>query len=233
MTAAGGSDESEVQRGGLREAQRRFTRQHILDAARAVFVERGFIATSVEDIIERAGTSRRTFYAHFRSKTDVLAEIGRALVPEIQNTYRRLDDVLATDSRDSLREWFESTMEWCERNGSLTPVWEEAAAIEAEPRAQRRELVRGYVDFMPAYLASWPEDRREEARLRVVLMTVQIDRFLGHWPPQEMGAAERERVPEVLTSIWHDALRPPAPGGRARSPAKASRTPKANIDKVG
>ena len=216
MAPAERSDGSEVQRrGGLREAQRRFTRQHILDAARGVFIERGFMATSVEDIIERAGTSRRTFYAHFRSKTEVLVEIGRALVPEIQDTYRRLDEALATGSREALRAWFESTMEWCERNGSLMPVWEQAAAMEAEPSAQRRELVRSYTDFMPAYLARWPKASREEARLRVVLLTVQLDRFFGHWSPQEMQPGERELAAEALTNIWDAALRPPT--GRAKT----------------
>lgn len=35
-------------------------------------IERGYESTTVQHILERAGVSRSTFYAHFRSKEDVL-----------------------------------------------------------------------------------------------------------------------------------------------------------------
>jgi AcrR family transcriptional regulator len=201
-------------RGGLRAAQRRFTRQHILDAALDVFVDKGYIASTVEDIIERAGTSRRTFYAHFRSKTDVLLEIGSALEPGIQATYTALDEVLEAGTWDALRAWIGTTMEWCERHGGLMPVWDQAAAIDPAPDARRRELVRSYPDLMPRYLARWPDDRQDEARLRVVLLTVQLDRFFGQWSPRDMDATERTFVGDVVTNIWYDALQAPANAGR-------------------
>src|SRR6516164_4168741 len=117
-------------RTGLRAAQRRFTRQHILEAATDVFVQRGYIAATVEDIIERAGTSRRTFYAHFRSKADVLVELGRGLLPEIKANYSRLDAALQTESPEPLRDWFLTIIDWAARYGGLVPVWQEAAAVE-------------------------------------------------------------------------------------------------------
>jgi AcrR family transcriptional regulator len=200
-------------RGGLREAQKRFTRQHILDAALDVFVDKGYIASTVEDIIERAGTSRRTFYAHFRSKTDVLLEIGAALAPGIEATYARLDDVLRTGTWEAMRAWIDTAMEWCERYGGLMPVWEQAAATDPEPGAKRREAVRSYPDLMPDYLARWPEDRQEEARLRIVLLSVQLDRFFGQWSPRDMDATERAFVGDVVTNIWFDALQAPPKAG--------------------
>lgn len=52
------------------------TRDRILDAAEAQVMERGFAATSVDQIQEAAGISRGTFFYHFPSK-DALA---RALI---------------------------------------------------------------------------------------------------------------------------------------------------------
>jgi AcrR family transcriptional regulator len=196
-------------RPGLREAQRRFTRQHILDAAIDVFVERGYIAATVEDIIERAGTSRRTFYTHFRSKADVLVEFGRELLPEIKANYSRLDEALQEESPEPLREWFLAIIDWGARYGGLVPVWQEAAAVEPAHEELRQEIVESFPQLMPRYFARWPKKAHEEAHLRVVLLSVQLDRFFAYAPPREMDAAERELVANVLTQIWSPALQEP------------------------
>lgn len=51
------------------------TRERILDAASASVLERGFAATSIDNIQEAAGISRGTFFYHFPSKDDVSREI--------------------------------------------------------------------------------------------------------------------------------------------------------------
>jgi AcrR family transcriptional regulator len=203
---------------GLREAQRRFTRQHILDAATEVFIERGYIASTVEHIIERAGTSRGTFYSYFRSKTDVIAELNAALAPQIHASYSRLDDALHARSPEALREWFSLTIEWCVRDGGLMPVWEQARATEPEQNAQRQEFLRSVSDSMPHYLARWPTENQDEARLRIVLLSVQLDAFFLHSPPRDMDAADRTLVAHVLTNIWYESLQaPPLPDTSERT----------------
>ena len=197
-------------RGGLREAQRRFTRQHILDAAIDVFLERGYIPSTVEDIIERAGTSRPTFYAHFRSKTDVLLEAGAALLPEIQSHYQELDEALLDGSRDALRDWFAARLDWRARHEALLAVWEQAAAVEPAQQATRHGAVDGFPDQMPHYLARWPKGRQDEARLQIVLLNQQLSGYFSHTSPDELDPHARALAAEVLTNIWHDALRPDA-----------------------
>ena len=51
----------------LREA----TRRRILDAAQAQFLERGYHATSVDDVVRASGLSKGGFYFHFPSKDAV------------------------------------------------------------------------------------------------------------------------------------------------------------------
>lgn len=43
-------------------------RDHILQAAKRVFLERGFERASMDEVAARAQTSKRTLYAHFKSK---------------------------------------------------------------------------------------------------------------------------------------------------------------------
>ncbi len=57
---------------GRRELKRRQTRERIEEAAMSLFLERGFDATTIEDIAERAGVSKRSFFDYFPSKEEVV-----------------------------------------------------------------------------------------------------------------------------------------------------------------
>ena len=52
------------------------TRDRILDAAEHLVIENGFTATSVDQVLDAASTSKGAFFHHFASKL----ELGRALV---------------------------------------------------------------------------------------------------------------------------------------------------------
>jgi TetR/AcrR family transcriptional repressor of nem operon len=54
------------------------SRQAILDGAGRLFRARGYEATSIDDVTAAAGLTRGTFYAHFKSKEALLAEVLRA-----------------------------------------------------------------------------------------------------------------------------------------------------------
>ena len=56
----------------LRERTRRAVRQQIADAAMRLFVERGFEATTIDQIVAGTGISRRSFFRYFASKEDVV-----------------------------------------------------------------------------------------------------------------------------------------------------------------
>lgn len=51
--------------------------QHLLDAATAIFVQRGFYAARLEEIARAAGLSKRTLVRSFRSKDILIAALLR------------------------------------------------------------------------------------------------------------------------------------------------------------
>ena len=57
---------------GLRERKRQQTRERLTRAAMALFLERGFEATTLDDIAAAADVSRRSFFHYFASKEDVV-----------------------------------------------------------------------------------------------------------------------------------------------------------------
>jgi AcrR family transcriptional regulator len=57
---------------GLRETKKGQTRVDFVSAAVQLFSQRGFEATTIDDICARAGFSERTFFRYFRSKEDLV-----------------------------------------------------------------------------------------------------------------------------------------------------------------
>lgn len=66
------------------------TRQRILEIARASVLQKGFGATSIEEIIAEAGITKSGFFYHFRDKNELAHEMLARYVGEDQ---RLLDEV--------------------------------------------------------------------------------------------------------------------------------------------
>src|SRR2546423_14104954 len=60
---------------GTRAARTAARRRAILDAALQCFIERGYEATTVDDVRGASGASIGSIYHHFRSKEDLAAEL--------------------------------------------------------------------------------------------------------------------------------------------------------------
>jgi AcrR family transcriptional regulator len=63
---------------GRREASKQATRAALLAAAKRMFAERGFEATTVRDIASAASVTERTFYRYFDGKEGLIGEEYRA-----------------------------------------------------------------------------------------------------------------------------------------------------------
>src|ERR1700683_5091459 len=57
---------------GTRETSTASTRERLLDEAQRLFRERGYAATSLEQIAEAADVTKGAIYGHFSSKEDLL-----------------------------------------------------------------------------------------------------------------------------------------------------------------
>jgi AcrR family transcriptional regulator len=78
-----GSRQSPTGGGGLRAKRRSAVRARITECALGLFFERGYDATTVDDIVAAGRTSRSTFFRYFGTKDDVVL----SLLDEIGDDY--------------------------------------------------------------------------------------------------------------------------------------------------
>ena len=75
------------------------TLDRIVKAAEELFAEGGFEATTVDDIVARAGSSKGSFYARFTDKQALLAYLGGECLSRAKATWAELLDPERTASR--------------------------------------------------------------------------------------------------------------------------------------
>jgi len=87
---------------GRRQRQGEATRERVLQAAIDLIAERGFAATSIDALCQRAGVVRTAIYWHFGAKegllVPVIERVASTWIEEIQNAvYREGDPVARLD----------------------------------------------------------------------------------------------------------------------------------------
>jgi AcrR family transcriptional regulator len=76
---------------GLRERKSTAVKQAFFDAAMQLFKKKGFEETSVDEIAEKAGFSRATYFNHFGTKHGVLRFYGQRLQEQVETTLSEAD----------------------------------------------------------------------------------------------------------------------------------------------
>ncbi|WP_251550539.1 TetR/AcrR family transcriptional regulator [Neobacillus muris] len=66
-------------------------KQHVIKMANQLFIDKGFQATSIQDILEYSGISKGTFYNYFTSKNELLMAVIKSAITERE---RHRDDLL-------------------------------------------------------------------------------------------------------------------------------------------
>jgi len=105
------------------------TRQQIMDAASDAFVERGFHATSIEEIAARADTSRATLYQYFESKDAIFIELMIESGDNLIRMTRRLRSLGPTaEGYQQLAVWVRGWVANYDRHAPMFIEWQNVLA---------------------------------------------------------------------------------------------------------
>ena len=197
----------------LREAQKQLTRDVIVERALELFTEKGYAATTIDEIAAAAGTTRVTFYAYYPTRSDLMrdfmarvnAVLDRAAGPERGSTAAELVDVVRAGELAGILAWLESRAALWPVFRPYLDVLEEAAAIDREVRA----LVEGWHEEVISDLmrgmelaGRFPE---ETHHIRGTLAFTSLDYVATLWTRRKFEP-NREHALEVLADNWYHLL---------------------------
>jgi AcrR family transcriptional regulator len=200
-----------------RAERRQQTREELLTAAEACFVSRGFHATSVDQVAERAGYTKGAVYSNFAAKEDLFfavyeRRVERALT-EVTPALRRAGleyafDSLATatiDRRDRDDGWLAVFFEFWGHVVRHPELRERFAVIHArflEPLAEAvRELAVGRGLALPADVTA--------SQVALAWNAMEIGLGLERLTqPQTVDAAVARRLGWLLLDAVLDGARP-------------------------
>ena len=90
------------------------TKHRLITAGLDLLKSKGFDAINVEDITQKAGVAKGTFYTYFKRKEDIVLEISRSPFGEIAKELENMENMLLTEK---LTHYFHRFMECVESCG--------------------------------------------------------------------------------------------------------------------
>ncbi|CAH2785820.1 MAG: Transcriptional regulator, AcrR family [uncultured Paraburkholderia sp.] len=141
-----------------REQSKDQTRQRLLDAAQAIFMKKGFVAASVEDIAAAAGYTRGAFYSNFRSKSELFLELLRCDHETMQADLRAIFEDAAT--REQMEERVMRYYSNLPRENKCFLLWVEAkllAVRDGRFRLRFNAFLHERLEQLAAYVREFSE----------------------------------------------------------------------------
>ncbi len=172
----------------------------LVDAALALFAERGYEQTTVEEIAERAGVSRSTFFRNYRSKEDVIFPAHDELLAAIRS---RLDtstgDTALVAVSDAVRLVLRHYLAEGERARVRYRLTSRVTALRDREFASQAQYQRLFREFIAEWMGDEPG-----AALRAELMAAAVvaahNHVLRRWLRSE-AAAPLEEVDRALRAV--------------------------------
>jgi AcrR family transcriptional regulator len=174
-----------------------FSRNRILGGASRVFAEKGTRLATVEDILQAAGVSRRTFYLCFKNKDEVLAalyEVASGLVLEALRSAARS----TPEPMKKLERCVDAYLAFNQSDGELMRVLEaEALRPDSLLEPMRARLLEQLTELVSDIL---PRRRPDPLVVRGVLVALEAISHRVH-AEGEVDGARLQRARRAMLRI--------------------------------
>ncbi len=123
-----------------RQERSRRKRDALLQSALALFAERGYDETSIEDIAHHAGVAVGGFYQHFVSKRQILLVLMDRLLQEASMLTLEAKSANVHDIRDGIAQLVRQALQVDWAYAGAYRAWREAAVRDRELQALHQQI---------------------------------------------------------------------------------------------
>src|SRR3954447_24338213 len=214
MAAAGDTDAQN----GPRSRKGVQTRARLLDAAKEIFEENGFLEARITDIADRAGLSHGAFYHYFDSKEQIFREIAEMLDDELAQPMDRV--ILAPGSsadpherlQTALRQHLEHYRDEAKIMGVIEQVSrydDHVAAVRSARGERHREQIEKSIRGMQRRGMA---DTSLDPKIAAAALGSMVERFAEMALAQGQLRCNLDAAADTLATLFVNALQmQPAP----------------------
>jgi TetR/AcrR family transcriptional regulator len=194
---ASGAAEEELGERALR------TRNAILDAARHLFLERGYSGTRINNITDACGISRAGFYTYFKDKHEVAELLGETAYQDILDVIGKWDAMPTPATLIDVTAWVQDYFAFMDLHGAFVFAASQSAPDEEFRKAALRMQMR--VAFLLGMSlrnrATEPTDAPEALGLTTLAM---LDRSWHFLNAQNLPVSQTDVINAAATTILHN-----------------------------
>jgi len=162
------------------------TRERLVEAAKEIFEEHGFLNARISDISERAGQSHGSFYYYFDSKEEIFREVAISVDEQL---FAPLEEVIMADTklpaqqrvREAMRRHFESYRKEARMLGLIEHVSRFDAEVNALRLARHKRITTQVADIIRRLQRRKLADPKLDPEITAAALGALSHRFAEMW----------------------------------------------------
>jgi AcrR family transcriptional regulator len=176
-----------------------------MDAAERVLADKGFLATTIEDIASAAGTSRATFYLHFKSKSELVQALFDKHRAAGVERYLALDEILpqnGEEARKAMRDWLDGWLTIWRENARVYTGLMQAAAADPDLASRQMDASPAFIDALEH--APWRRGGEKAAisREHALMLEIMSQRLFLVVSTGLLEPPSDDVLLDFLTDLW-------------------------------
>jgi AcrR family transcriptional regulator len=183
------------------------TRARLLEAAKEIFEENGFLNARISDISQRANLSHGSFYHYFESKEQIFREVAKAVDDRLTQPLTEivLDDTSGASPIERLRSALRVHFEQYRDEARIMGVIEQVSRYDAEVNAARQKQHRFHSGKIADSIRALQKRGMADPDLDPVLAAAAIGaltyRFAELWLVEGVVDADIDHATEQVARI--------------------------------
>jgi len=189
------------------------TRARLVDAAKEIFEEDGFLEARISDIAQHAGLSHGSFYHYFESKEEIFREVAAEVDERLSAPLNSviLDPSSTAPPHERIHEALRRHLESYREEARIIGVIEQVSRYDEHIRAVRLARHRRYTEQITGSIRGMQRhgmaDRRLNPMIAASSLGAMTDRFAEMWLVQGFLHCRFDEAVDQLTLVYMNALR--------------------------